>query len=124
MMNHPNAPIPPLPDLVYIACPKGKEAKKLAMLWWESLARQGQDAYCACSHRFSSKDEIPTQTHATLAQKIMERCDEMHVVAMPGWEKDDQVKYEINLARRRGIIIRYYCEKYINEQSIETSKNA
>ena len=44
-------------------------------------------------------------------EQYLRRCQELIVLAIPGWDESEGVQHEIDLAQRLGKVIRYYPEK-------------
>jgi hypothetical protein len=51
-------------------------------------------------------------------EQHLARCDEVFVLALPGWEESEGVQHEISLARRLGKVVRYYPESSLSGRNV------
>ena len=104
--------------LVYLASPYSHRLKKIRQRRFEQVAKLSSDlaefgitnfSPIIHSHIQNEFNTLPQgwkfwQQHD---QKFLERCDELVVVCLNGWEKSKGVKAEINIAKKLGIPVKY-----------------
>jgi hypothetical protein len=104
-------------SLIYLASPYSKypegreEAFKTVCKKAGELMNLGWNIFCpiAHSHPIEQSGATIDNSHGFWLKQdfaVLERCDELFVYKMPGWEESFGVQEEMNVAQRLGIPIR------------------
>lgn len=119
--------------LIYLASPYTKypggklEAFDLVCEKAAELMDQGHNVFCpiAHSHPIEQTGMITDNSHGFWLKQdfaVLDRCDELWVYKMTGWQESYGVTEEIKRAQRLGIMIKYISFDYPHKEVTEVVK--
>ena len=100
---------------IYLACPYSHKDKKVRQWRVEKVDKKAAELMMAGnlvfsplshSHPISEYCDVDPCDHDFWLRQdlwVLEICDEMHILCLPGWEKSKGIQTEIDYAKSKGI---------------------
>ena len=104
--------------MIYLASPYTKHGTQIREEYFEILCKVTADLFnqglyvfapIVYAHPIASKYKLPPDWEywKEYDEKFISICSELWVLMLPGWEDSTGVEAEIQIAKKRGLIVKY-----------------